>query len=92
MSSRTVWKYILTTNVFGRGIIKTPPGTIVHVEPERQDLILRLWIEVDPSAALDERTFQVLGTGHEIPEGYVWRHTWVEPPFVWHLYEVVPLA
>lgn len=37
-----------------------------------------------------ERTFQVFGTGHPLPEGAVWRGTTgrTSEDLVWHLYEL----
>jgi hypothetical protein len=49
-----------------------------------------VWIEYDPDKPIDHlyREFQVVGTGHGVPDG--WKHvasTTTMPPFVWHLYE-----
>lgn len=48
-----------------------------------------LWAEVQPAAGLVERTFRILGTGHNMPEGVPLAYvgTVQQPPFVWHVYE-----
>ncbi|WP_442811729.1 MULTISPECIES: DUF7352 domain-containing protein [unclassified Streptosporangium] len=72
-------------------------GNPVHVEaarlgagPQAQHLV-EFWAE---GRRLDgteiERTFQVFGTGHPLPEGARWWGTTARTPegLVWHLYEV----
>lgn len=72
----------------------------VHVEaarlgvgPQAQHLV-EFWaegyIDGDPDGLDMERTFQVFGTGHPLPEGARWWGTTARTPegFVWHLYEV----
>lgn len=83
---RAVWKFA----VLG--------GTVPYVEPlpagakvlhlGQQRGLPHIWVEVEETAAAEDRTFQVIGTGQEIPGGAVYIGTWQEPPFVWHLYEV----
>ena len=57
---------------------------VIHVG--MQGLIPCVWAIVDPSARMDKE-YRVFGTGHEVPDG--WRHvgTWLDAPFVWHLFE-----
>ena len=47
------------------------------------------WFLVDEDNDLESRSFEVLGTGHEITNNNLeYLFTWQEPPFVWHLFEV----
>ena len=77
----TVWRFRLGS------VAHMPRGArIVHVgTPEG---VLTLWAEVDPDAEKTLRTFEVFGTGQHIPDHCVHLHTWIEGPYVWHLYEV----
>jgi hypothetical protein len=45
------------------------------------------WFEVNPEFATILRYFKVVGTGHDVPDGYYFLETYFEDPFVWHLYE-----
>lgn len=56
--------------------------------------VVEFWAEdVDPApgGTLLQRTFQVFGTGHPLPEKAQWRGTTDRDPagLVWHLYEMV---
>lgn len=81
---RTIWKYPIGESF----TLSMPTGARV-VHAERQGQTLCLWAEVETTAAPAERTFEVVGTGHPIPAGAVHVHTWQDPPYVWHLYEVL---
>lgn len=77
---RTVFKYQLTS-----GDLELPKDATV--------LMVRdgfLWAEVETEAETELRRFRVFGTGHEIPKERFVKHvaSWVDAPFVWHLYEV----
>ena len=51
---------------------------------------LHVWIETEPGALdeeIEERTYIVVGTGHQIPPGFDHVGSTQDPPFVWHLYE-----
>lgn len=55
--------------------------------------VVEFWaedIQPTPDGELLQRTFQVVGTGHPLPEGAVWRGTTdrTREGFVWHLYEL----
>jgi hypothetical protein len=82
---KKVWKFSFTTTMH------LPKGArIIHAAPQGDHVCL--WAEVNPQqVALERRTFQIFGTGEEIPQdmGFAWEWvaTWQAPPFVWHLYE-----
>lgn len=51
---------------------------------------LCIWVETDPHANLatcQRRAFTVVGTGSSIPDGWKYRASCQDPPYVWHLYE-----
>jgi len=45
-----------------------------------------VWLEVDLDAPPVYTEFVVFGTGHNIPDGFVHCGSWIDGPFVWHLY------
>jgi hypothetical protein len=48
-----------------------------------------IWIEVDTSMDRVERRFQIFGTGHPVPDGFIYVGTALDEPFVWHVFEKV---
>ena len=85
-----------------RVIVGAPPwsvdltGAPMHVESVRLGVgpnaghAVDFWTEHDDDAEMTSRTFQVFGTGHDLPPGS--RHhgstARTEDGFVWHLYEL----
>lgn len=70
-----------------------PPGTeILHVGCQSRDpRFVSAWYEVIlPIFSTETRSFQVFGTGHEVPPGPSYVGTAIVPDrnLVWHLYEV----
>lgn len=56
--------------------------------------VVEFWAETEepaPDGTALQRTFQVFGTGHPLPDSAVWRGTCDRTPdgLVWHLYELV---
>jgi len=101
--ARAIWKYTIGFLQGGFGEFDIPdPGFITAVGNEGPDVVV-FWAEVDPSprARTSQRSFQIHGTGHPIPEGQVYvgttqtvittdsprGHNHRSGP-VWHLYEV----
>jgi hypothetical protein len=81
---RTIYKYLIPLDDL----------TIVHAMPT--GAIIRcvawqrcpcLWIEVQTDAPQVGRKFRVFGTGHTIPDGWVYIGTAFDGGFVWHVYE-----
>jgi hypothetical protein len=69
--------------------VKMPRGAkVVHVGEQGGKPFL--WALVDPDQPEEERTFIVLGTGQAV-NGELWSHvgTFQQPPFVWHVFELV---
>lgn len=50
-----------------------------------------LWFEVEDSRPTEQRTFEIFGTGHELPEGVLWycgTFQLLNGAFVGHVYEI----
>lgn len=80
---RTIYKYPVPLGYFQHQL---PWGSKV-VAVATQNGNAQMWVEQDTAEDKTTREFVAIGTGHEIPGGYVHRATWQDPPFVWHLYE-----
>lgn len=52
-----------------------------------EDVVI-FWAVHDDERPVTFRRFQVVGTGHPLPEGAQHRGTAMAPPFVWHLVEL----
>ncbi len=46
-----------------------------------------LWIKCDPAAPAETRTFHVVGTGHDVPDGAEYIDTILDGAYVWHIFE-----
>lgn len=80
---RTVWKFPIVDDAR----VEMPEGAkAVHIGFQGRQLTM--WAEIDPSAPLTHRSFEIVGTGHDIPDGGQHVYSWIDEPFVWHLYEV----
>lgn len=96
MSERRMLRYEVEVN--DRPQVIALQGPVLHVagliRGEGWEVptthVVEFWAEGDPSQQREQRTFQVFGTGHPIPEGAVWRGTTARTPegLVWHLYEL----
>lgn len=63
-----------------------PKAEVVHLEVQGVDPMM--WIMFDPSfTERVTRTFQVIGTGHDLPDDWEYVKTFQQQPFVWHLFE-----
>lgn len=83
---KTIHKYELELEEFQR--IQARPGPIRNVGLDPAGGIC-VWVEVDTEDNLHWRKFIIVGTGHEIPKGYIleFAGTVVQGSFVWHIYE-----
>ena len=62
-----------------------PQGGIIRSVGE-QGGVCQMWIQVDERAPTEQRRFEIVGTGHDIPlMANVYRGTVMVPPFVSHL-------
>lgn len=62
---KTIWKYKLDVN--DNVFIEMPKGAQV-LSVQIQDGAPCIWALVDPDAKKEKRLFEVLGTGHTMPE------------------------
>lgn len=80
---KRVWKY----NVMSK--IEMPPGSIIvsaGFDPSRQ---LSVWAEVPVDFdRLVERKIGVFGTGYAIPDDAKYVDTFIDGPFVYHIYDL----
>jgi hypothetical protein len=90
---RNVWKIPVSVDVLSASftnVKRIPVGAkLLHVREQGRDLCM--WFEVDTMAHLEERKFQLFGTGTgPIREGleYVGTGIFAEGSLVLHLYEV----
>jgi hypothetical protein len=85
---KTIWKY--PVGFYGPNHISLPADAkILHVD--RRDHIshaVAFWAEVNPSIPSEIRSFQVVGTGHQISPNMEHIGTTIDGSYVWHLYEV----
>lgn len=90
---RKIYKYPLIT--LGRNTLVMPKGAkVVHVEAQENGarglgLEPCLWALVDPMKPGETVTFNVVGTGHAIPDDCQYVGTCQIPPFVWHVFKEV---
>lgn len=89
---RTIYKYEL---YFGDRVTLMLPEQyrILHVGAQGDQPML--WVEVDTDRTAYPVTFRIFGTGFDLNKGIEdyeesWHvGTWMNAPFVWHLYQIV---
>lgn len=88
-----IYKYQLKLerDEFGKEVISMPNGAkIIHIGTQLDKICI--WAEVTPDNPVEDRTFHVVGTGHDLPESFAYTATHLGtvhlPPFVWHIYEM----
>lgn len=91
---RTIHKYAIPfasgTGEHGRFSIEThEEGKFLHVALQPHPMggpVPVIWAEVDTDSKPETEELVVLGTGSEVPKGAQHLGTWLDGPFVWHLY------
>lgn len=85
---RTIYRYSVPVDL--RAHIVELTGEILSVGC-RDPRFVEFWAEHDEAVQEISRTFQVFGTGHDLPHDARYVGTAVTPNevFVWHLYELV---
>ena len=80
---KTIYKYPV-------GEVQIPKGAKILTVNMQDDKFV-LWAEVDTENVLEHRTFEVFGTGWELPHYVEMKYigTCFERLFVWHVYEVL---
>jgi hypothetical protein len=68
-----------------------PTAPVVHVGVDPRSGQPAIWIEVIPENEVptEGRRMYAFGTGHDIPAGMKHRGSFIDGPFVWHVYEQV---
>ena len=83
---RTVYKIML---IYPVQTVDLPVGAVV-VNVATQNGVPCMWVEVEPAAPSEKRTFAGYGTGHSIEPGYVYvgtAHDVEGMGLVFHIYE-----
>lgn len=86
---KTIWKYTLTKEVT---TITIPDGAqLLHVGEQFNQG--QLWFIVDTDQPLFERTFEIVGTGQELPQNSMYCGTYqtLGGSYVWHVFEIKPV-
>lgn len=83
MSERTVWKYPLP--IEDRVTISTPAlkPLLVGADPSGQKCV---WFEIAPELPAVDFVLAIVGTGNPVPDGFEHLDSFVQGPFVWHVY------
>ena len=93
---KTIWKFWFP--ISDRFELVMPVGAKVLTafvqfenEPNSRERRACLWAEVDnETSETRARRFAVVGTGGPMPHAKLqWVATFPDPPFIWHLYEVL---
>lgn len=84
---RAVWKF--TLEMVAIQSVEMPKGAKI-LDVQFQDESLCLWAGVTPGKESEERTVQIVGTGHrELPDaGITYLATVQKNGYVWHVFEV----
>jgi len=85
MSTKTIWKYTITED---QSDIEVPGGgTVLTVGNQFGSIVL--WVELDPSMTVVERSFKIIGTGWDtsVTCNMIYIGTVQINQLVWHIYE-----
>lgn len=87
---KTVHKFPI---LYGKAIelMLDPASKVVLVGKDWASKSLCIWIELDKSRGPEfavRTKFEIYGTGHDIPHNAKHIGSYVDDPYVWHLYQV----
>lgn len=85
---RVVYKFPFSQN---STTMQVPAGRVLLVDAQRpEDPFPTLWVEFFTEVNAPPTTFEIFGTGHEIPPGYEHAGSCVcaNGSLVWHIYQV----
>jgi hypothetical protein len=70
------------------GTLDLPYGSVIHHVGHQHDKAY-VWVEASSLfEGTEPRTFTIYATGETISDArQVWRATWQDGPYVWHLFE-----
>lgn len=76
-------------NPMDRASVMLPQGArVIHVAlQDRAPHSPSMWIELDESMPGSPVEFAIVGTGYEIPDGWMHVGTWQQDGYVWHLFQ-----
>lgn len=80
--SKVIYKYDLVHT------IEMPKGAQI-LSIQMQGNQPTLWALVDLSAPMEDRHFATVGTGWTVGEGFWYITTYMDGPFVWHVFEAI---
>jgi len=91
---RKIFKYDISVNDRVNTLKMPKLAEVVHVEVQipQDPTTVQMWAIVEPDTELIERTFVVVGTGHDIPDNnIIYRGTAIcyGGQLVWHVLELV---
>lgn len=81
-----IWKYELADTPTVVGIPKGARVLRVAAQQNGMEVSPHLWALVDPSADMELRSFEIVGTGHDAPQGD-YLGTFDMGPLVLHVFE-----
>jgi len=94
--TRTIWKFsTLPDNSFKEVFtLRMPKGSeILTLQSDQKNNVPTIWALVEPDAELEDRTFELYGTGHPIhydmgvERKYIGTYQYQRGEFVGHLFE-----
>lgn len=88
----TIWKSVIidpdqSTHTVGAAVSLPKGAQVVHVG--MQGTKICIWSLVNPGKSTVLRQFIVAGTGHVVRSDAVYVGTTMDPPYVWHVFEVI---
>ncbi len=97
---KSIWKFPVPTELRRKHIIKMPVNAVCKfamVDIKINQLCMWWEFQIsedgdgngDGKVKTEDRCFLIYGTGHEISDSHEYIFSWQEPPFIWHLYEVL---
>lgn len=92
---RTIWKYKLAWRLQepGQGVVMPRSAQVVHFAVQAGEPCIWALVEdaeTEAGSEVERRMFVVVGTGQAVPtDGYEFRATTLDGPYVWHLFERV---
>lgn len=82
---KTVYKYVVETGRYEVNLQVPGYRKPLHVGLDPAG-VPSLWMEVDTNSVPVPFTIYIVGTGQEVPQGKQYIGSFVEGPYVWHVY------
>lgn len=78
---RAIWKFPITCPQMA-----VPTGAIFR-SCAMQGTIPCMWMEIETTNPLEVINVYIYGTGHTIPDDLTYLGSYIDGPYVWHLYK-----